>query len=661
MIEKTNGMKKMKLWMLAAMLGCGLASGMLTSCSDVTDNPAKPATADGLAGETFVNGDMMDRSVKPGDDFWTYAQGTWLKTHESLDDGFQNTSWGLNQLIFERAKQTSTLPLVEHLRSHMVANGSGAKEREILNGLFMALQPGETKADFIRSCAKASEIGLEMMLGNGLENVDGVFRMTVASACPTYLVMNYLSDNQAEKALSHIQMMLGYLGYDEMYGAPVAEAILDIEVKLMEIADEASAKMGVRPMRNTRFRSEPLARMTRADGNNELLEVMNEAFNPDGKLPVAESAMKVLRLIEETDIGMLQAYSSYAIMSQTHAFMPDSFEYPGEDYVDTNIDAAVPFVWDGLAKEALGELCNTDRCREMMEKMRTIFDQRIQRLTWMSDATKENARKKLAMMKFNIGFPENPRINDLTLTGSCLLEDILQVHRFTRNLDLSLVGKNAVDVSWDFIIASEMGVNQNNAFYSIINNQLYILPVFVMAPLFVNEDALINYVTATVFGHEMSHGFDSQGSNYNEAGAEKNWWTAEDTQKFQVQQQLMVNRYNKLEQYPGQPANGLLTLPENMADVAGFNLAYQLYKSTISDKSAEEQQHLKREFFLHSTLLWQADQSQEEKAAYLADPHSTNENRIRGIVSLQDDWYDLFNVKPGDKLYVAPEERPVIW
>ena len=104
-----------------------------------------------------------------------------------------------------------------------------------------------------------------------------------------------------------------------------------------------------------------------------------------------------------------------------------------------------------------------------------------------------------------------------------------------------------------------------------------------------------------------------------------------------------------------------MTLPENMADVAGFNLAYQLYKSTISDKSAEEQQHLKREFFLHSTLLWQADQSQEEKAAYLTDPHSTNENRIRGIVSLQDDWYDLFNVKPGDKLYVAPEERPVIW
>ena len=93
-------------------------------------------------------------------------------------------------------------------------------------------------------------------------------------------------------------MMLGYLGYDEAYGAPVAEAILDIEVKLMEITDEASVKMGVKPLRNTFFRTEPLARMTRAAGNNELVEVMNEAFNPDGKLPVAESAMKVLRLIE---------------------------------------------------------------------------------------------------------------------------------------------------------------------------------------------------------------------------------------------------------------------------------------------------------------------------------------------------------------------------
>lgn len=651
----------MKLWMLAALLGCGLASAMLTSCSDVTDNPVKPATPDGLGGETFENENLMDRSVKPGDDFWAYALGTWLKTKDVFDDGFQNTSWGLNQLIFERAKQTSTLPLVEHLKSHMVANGSGAKEREILSDLFTALQPGETKADFIRSCAKASEMGLVMMLGNGMENVDGVFRMTVASATPTYLAKRFLMDSQVDKALEHIKMMLGYLGYDEAYGAPVAEAILDIEVKLMEITDEASVKMGVKPMRNTFFRTEPLARMTRAASNNELVEVMNEAFNPDGKLPVAESAMKVLRLIEETDIGMLQAYNSYAIMSQTHAFMPDSFEYPEEGYVDTNIDAAVPFVWDGMAKEALAKLCNTDRCRAMMEQMRTIFDQRIQGLSWMSDATKKNARKKLAMMKFNIGFPENPRINDLTLTGSCLLEDILQIRRFTRSVEQSMVGKNALDVSWDFIFAGELGINTNNAFYSSMNNQLYILPVFVMPPLFVNEDALMNYVTATVFGHEMSHGFDSKGSNYDEGGAQKNWWTAEDTQKFQVQQQLMVNRYNKLEQYPGQPANGLLTLPENMADVAGFNLAYQLYKNSIGDKSAEEQQHLKREFFLHSALLWQADQSQEEKAAYLTDPHSTNENRVRGIVSLMDDWYDLFNVKPGDKLYVAPEERPVIW
>ena len=125
--------------------------------------------------------------------------------------------------------------------------------------------------------------------------------------------------------MAHIKMMLGYLGYDESYGAPVAEAILDIEMKLMEIADEASVKM-----RNTRFRTEPLARMTRAASNNELLEVMNEAFNPDGKVLVAESAMKVLRLIEETDIGTLQAYNNYAIMSQTHAFMPDSFGYPEE-------------------------------------------------------------------------------------------------------------------------------------------------------------------------------------------------------------------------------------------------------------------------------------------------------------------------------------------
>ena len=651
----------MKLWMLSALLSCGLASSMLTSCSDVIDNPITLVDPDGQTVETFLNEHLMDRSVKPGDDFWTYALGTWLKTHDPDDAGFHDNAWTVNQMIIDQAKLTSMLPLMEHLRSHMVANGSKEKEMEILYGLFNELSPGETKADFIRCCAKATDMGLAMMLSNGMENVNGVFKLTVASASPTYFVKNCLMGNQAEEAMSHIKEMLGYLGYDGFYAEPVAEAIFDIEVKLMEITNEASLKMGISPIRNTFFRSEPLARKTRAAGSSELFEVMNEAFNPDGTLLIAESAEKVLQLIEETDISLLEIYNSYAIMSQTHAFMPDSFDFIQEDYIDNNIDAAVPFLWDGLAKETLGKFCNTDRCRDMMEQMRTIFDQRIQDLTWMTDASKENARKKLAMMKFNIGFPENPRINDLTLTGSCLLEDILQVYQFNRSVYLSLVGKNAQDVSWDFLVAGGLGINQKNAFYVPGNNQLYILPFFVMEPLFVDNNNLINYVTAIVFGHEMSHGFDNNGSNFNEVGAMENWWTAEDMQEFKLQQQLLINRYNKLEQYPGQPADGVKTLPENIADLAGFNLSYQLFKNMISNKSAEEQQHLKREYFLHYAVLWQADQSQDEKEEYLTDEHSINENRVRGVVSLIDDWYDLFNVKPGNKLYVAPEERPVIW
>jgi putative endopeptidase len=305
---------------------------------------------------------------------------------------------------------------------------------------------------------------------------------------------------------------------------------------------------------------------------------------------------------------------------------------------------------------------------QLLEEMRELFAQRIRNLDWLSDATKDKALEKLQAMGFNVGGPKELINAKFKLTGKTPVEDVLQYKKqadeYLRN---ELVGKPGGEYEWEYLLLSPNGtsIDAVNAFYDPASNQLVILPVFLQGELFpADKNNVMRYVTLMSFGHEMTHGFDGMGASYDAEGNKVDWWTAEDKAKFQQRQQMMVERYNELEQVPGVNANGEKTKNENIADLGGFNLAWELWNRKLKSDglTGESLRHQQRQFFLAFTHFWQASSTEEYLKEQLeTDFHSANHNRINGVVRLMDDWYTLFGISPDDKLYVAPEKRVKIW
>jgi predicted metalloendopeptidase len=178
------------------------------------------------------------------------------------------------------------------------------------------------------------------------------------------------------------------------------------------------------------------------------------------------------------------------------------------------------------------------------------------------------------------------------------------------------------------------------------------------------EDMLRRYATSYVFAHELCHGFDSKGSQYDGEGYMKDWWAPSDKQKFEVKKQQMVDRFNELWAYEGQHANGEKTLGENMADLGGVRLSFELFKDLLVEKGyyGESYKHMLREYFMHYAQVWKENDRGLDGYVeqYKSDVHSSSANRVNGITRIMDEWYDLFMVKSGDN-YVAPADRPHIW
>ena len=188
-----------------------------------------------------------------------------------------------------------------------------------------------------------------------------------------------------------------------------------------------------------------------------------------------------------------------------------------------------------------------------------------------------------------------------------------------------------------------------------------------MAPFFdIQQSEATLYATAMIFAHEMGHGFGYYGAYFDENGVERDWWADEDRKAFEKKLQQMVTLWSQLEAYPGQPANGELTLEEDMADLTGVTLAYEAYKHRLKNQgySGEQMDEQLRKFWLSYAYLWASEDERDVNWLiwrYENDTHSVTHNRINGIARLFDDWYRLFDVKPTDKLYLAPEDRVKIW
>lgn len=346
-----------------------------------------------------------------------------------------------------------------------------------------------------------------------------------------------------------------------------------------------------------------------------------------------------------------------------------SFPSSVQNFSDVNMNYITSYAYyntNVCTPEEKAEM--TTKCKELI----TVFKNRISNLDWMSTTTKANAIKKLDGMILNVGYP-NTWIKEALpeqLTGTSLVEDMIQLRSCYYNGVKATVGKSSQEIALNFLLLSGENLNITNAAYIPVENSINIFPAFLKKPFYSQDysDAF-NYATSlAVVGHEMTHGLDTNGSQYDENGTYKNWWTVADKMQFEERQQKLVDCVNLLEPMPDEMPNvyadGEKTLGENTADLGGLELAHQAYMEKLVREgySGDELVKQEKKFFQSYAELWRAKYSPSYATLLLVlDVHSLPKERVNASVMNIDRWYDLYDVKFGNNLYLTPEKRAHIW
>jgi hypothetical protein len=681
---------KIMTWAMAAALICGLS--VLTACS-TNDLPVVPDqtydAAEELAKETFDHDAWIDRTVKPGDAFWNFALGGWLKTRDAEDFG---TVDHVAVMIRDRLNQNlnnNDSPVAGKLIKLLTqAAPEKSEEIKVITDFLATLKlDGDvSKADLIRNFGQLTDVGCPALVTPLLTCMNGQVKCALCSGLPyTYLIlMVKLSSlqgvqNDAQESVeidNDIRFVLGDLmglDVDDPDIKAKAKDIEKIEKKLSDLFNgktETDSQSGIIKLK----RIQPatlqslVTHRTRGDGEEDLKAVFNEAFHVQEATYIDGSVDQILAMLDEFSTDTWLLYQQYYVYGRLSTMLRCTNKYDEMLNVLQRIKCLVPTATIDYEFATLLENCDTQGCVDILEDMRRRMSERIEQLDWLSSATKAKAQEKLQAMVFTVGRPDPLYTDDFELTGSTAVEAGMQfLRQFVtrqRSYDGLPAQGHAIEAMACNLISSYSATSVN-AFYVPNANQLIINPGFTMPQLFpTDKDNAQHYAVSMVFGHEMTHAFDPTGAKYDAHGLEKNWWADADMANFKLLQQQMIDRYNELEVLPGVMVDGEKTLNENIADLGGVSLAYDLWNEKLKADglTGEALRHQQRQFFLSFAVVWNLYRTDEDLLEQIkTDVHSTSFNRVNGISRLMDDWYGLFGVKPGDKLYLAPADRVKIW
>lgn len=329
----------------------------------------------------------------------------------------------------------------------------------------------------------------------------------------------------------------------------------------------------------------------------------------------------------------------------------------GVSVVNTNLGMAVGklYVEKTFPPEAKA------RMQRMVTNLTEAYRQSIETLDWMTADTKKQALEKLAKFNSKIGYPDRWRdYTGLAVRPDDLLGNVRRAQKFDTDYHVGKLGKPVDRTEW------LMTPQTVNAYYTPVMNEI-VFPAAILQPPFFDfaADDAVNYGSiGAVIGHEIGHGFDDQGRQYDGTGALRDWWTEADAREFEKRARMLVAQYSAAEPLPGAKINGELTLGENIGDLGGLSIGYKAYKLSLAGKPSPTIDGLSGEqrLFAGWAQIWRAKvREPEARRRLLTDPHAPPEFRVNIPVTNVQGFYDAFNVKPGDKMYRDPKERVVIW
>lgn len=668
-----------------------LAFAMLTSCAGQKE-------AKSTSGIDLAN---MDTTVSAGTDFFRYACGGWNDAHPltaeysrygTFDELFENSQKQLRELIEGLAAQKNNQAgsaaqkigdLYNMAMDSVTLNKQGA---EPVKAMLDKIAGMKDKSEIVPMMTEMAHIGIgtyfhSYVYADPKNSSLNIFQMGQGGINlgekEYYLDTDSITQNIREQYKLYIGKLFQLAGFSEADAQQKVADVMELETAIAKVSRSATELRD--PEANYHKMSFDELKKTIAgidwDAYMKGLGIQAPAeLNVEQVEPIQE----VARLMNTLPLSKHVSYLEYNLLDAAASCLSDDFVAARFDFYGKVLSGrqvnqsrwkrAVNSV-NGMLGELVGEMyvekyfpaAAKERMVKLVKNLQTALGERIDAQEWMSDSTKIRAHEKLATFHVKVGYPDKWKdYSKLEIKNDSYWANVCRASEWGFNDMYSRIGKPVDKDEW------LMTPQTVNAYYNPSTNEIC-FPAAILQPPFFNMEAddAANYgAIGVVIGHEMTHGFDDQGRQFDKDGNLTDWWAPGDADRFKERAQVMVDFFNKIEVLPGLQANGELTLGENLADHGGLNVAYLAFQNATKDAPLGVVDGFTPEqrFFLAYATLWAGNIRDEQIRVYTkSDPHSLGKWRVNGALPHIQAWYDAFHITPSDPLYVAPENRVNVW
>ncbi|MEO6838186.1 MAG: M13 family metallopeptidase [Ginsengibacter sp.] len=643
----------------------------------------------------------IDTTVNPGDNFFLYANGKWIKDNPIPAE---ESSWGIGYIV-NNENQKRLRDICESAAKDGGAKGSASQKIgdfwtaamdsvNIENQGTKYLQPYLDKINsitdipsFINTITDLDKIGVSALFDNEVSQDDKksdemclkLWQGGIGLPERDYYFKTDSSTSNIRKAyVKHIEKLLEFQGQDSLSASKAAENILTLETKLAKVSRTLADLRD--PYSNyNKTAITDLEKLSSSINWEKYLKNIGVAHIDSVIVGQPEFFKALDGILKSTPVNEWKDYLTYRLVNSFSNALPEKYGVEAFNYGKLFSGAKERKArWkrviqseEGTMGELMGQLyvkkyfdsTAKQRYEKMAEEIRSGYKDRIEKLTWMSDSTKQKALVKLAAIKKKIGYPDKWKdFSAMEISKESYVQNLINANTWWHNFDMNKLGKPVDRDEWG------MYPQTYNAYYDPGNNEIVFPAAAFIVPGYADKDlddaTMYGYVGASYIGHEITHGFDDQGRLYDANGNLHNWWTAKDSAAFASRAAVIIKQFDDFEPLPGTHINGRATQGENIADLGGLEIGIDAFKKSDAYKKNEIIGGLNpmQRFFMGYALSWLYEVRPESlKTQLMTDVHAPAEYRVNGPFSDIDEFYSTFNIKPGDKMYRPDSLRVRIW